>query len=350
MTKRIAKWDNARLLLILCVVLGHVINYVRLDGDVMNRVYLFIYAFHMPAFIFLSGLFAKRAVRGYRYDKALTFLLLYFVIKFSLFLTRVAIAKEAEFRILSTVGIDWYALAIFLFYLVMMLLQRFDKRYVIPAVLFFGCMAGYDLTLGGRMVLARATAFFPFFVLGFYLNADTLLAISRKVWVKLLAVVILIAAGWTAANYYDDLAWLIPILKGFAYRNLDEDLFYFGGLFRLGSYAVALLMMFAVLALVPSIRGVWSTMGSRTMAVYAFHYSVITWLFSGMGVKKLMIKEMTEAQANIWMVVIAVAVVVILSLKPFDWLIRLFAVPPLERSERAKCEESQDEPLPEESE
>lgn len=334
-TKRIAKWDNARLLLIFCVVLGHVINYVRLDGETMDRVYLFIYAFHMPAFIFLSGMFSRRAVQNYRYDKAFTFLLLYFVIKFSLFLTRIAVDKDAEMRMLSTVGVDWYALAIFLFYLVMMFLQRFDKRYVIPAVILFGCMAGYDLTLGGKLVLARATAFFPFFVLGFYLDRDTLLAVSRKIWSKLLSIGVLIAAGWTAATCYDDLKWLLPLIKGFAYRTLDKDMFYFGGLLRLGIYAVALALTFAVLVLVPSIRGFWTVLGSRTMAVYALHYSAITWLMSGLDIKKTMVKKMTEGQANLWMIVIALGIVIVLSLKPFDWLVRLLTVPPLVKKESA---------------
>ena len=330
-TTRIAKWDNIRLVLIFCVVLGHVINYARMDTDSMNRVYLYIYAFHMPAFVFLSGMFSRNAVQQYRYDKAFTFLLLYFVIKFSLFLTRIAIGKDADFHLSSTVGIDWYALAIFMFYLVTMFLQRFDRRYLVPAVIFFGCMAGYDLSLGGKLILARATAFYPFFLIGFCCNRDALLRISRNVLLKLAALAFLVAMGWVAAVHYEDLSWLMPVLKGFSYRNLDEDLFYFGGLIRLGCYAVALLMTLAVIMVVPAFRGFWSRFGSRTMGVYAFHYCLITVVMSGWGVKKLMLKEMTEVQANQWMVVIALVIVLLLSLRPVDWLIRLLTVPPLRR-------------------
>ena len=331
-TTRIAKWDNIRLVLIFCVVLGHVINYVRMDTDSMNRVYLYIYAFHMPAFVFLSGMFSQNAVKHYRYDKAFTFLLLYFVIKFSLFLTRVAVGKEAAFHMTSTVGIDWYALAIFLFYLVTMFLQRFDKRYLVPAVIFFGCMASYDLSLGGKLVLARATAFYPFFLLGFCVNRDTLFRISKVIPLKLAALVFLIAMGWVAAVHYDDLEWLMPLLKGFSYRNLDDDLFYFGGLLRLGCYAVALLMTLAVIVVVPAFKGFWSRFGSRTMGVYAFHYCLITAVMSGWDVKKLMIKKMTEAEANQWMVILSLAIVLVLSLKPVDWLIRRLTVPPLRKA------------------
>ncbi|MDO5548868.1 MAG: acyltransferase family protein [Eubacteriales bacterium] len=346
-TKRIAKWDNIRLFLMFCVVLGHIINYVELDTDTMNSVYLFIYAFHMPAFIFLSGLFAKRAVRSFRYDKAFTFLALYFVIKFSLFLTRVALSREAAFKLLSTIGVDWYAFVLFLFYLVTMFLQRFDRRYVLLATLFFGCMAGYDLTLGGRMALARACSFYPFFVLGFALEQETVLKVSRKLWAKLTAAVILIAAGIVAAQCYDELEWLLPILKGFSYRNLEEDLFEYGALYRLGSYAVAFLMIFAVIVLIPSFRGFWSKLGSRTMSIYAFHYCLIMIICSGLVIDKhhmkfILARRMSETQADLWMVGIALLITVVLALRPFDWLVRLFTVPPLAKPRTADAEPAEE--------
>jgi fucose 4-O-acetylase-like acetyltransferase len=338
-TKRVAKWDNIRLVLIFCVVLGHIINYVELDQPDMNSVYLFIYAFHMPAFIFLSGLFAKNAVRNFRYDKAFTFLALYFVIKFSLFLTRVALAREASFKLLSTIGVDWYALCIFLFYLVTMFLQRFDMRYVLLISIFFGCMAGYDLTLGGRMVLARACSFYPFFALGFALDQESILKVSRKLWAKLLAIALVIAAAIVAAQCYDDLNWILPLLKGFSYRNLDEELFQYGGLYRLGCYAVAFLLIFAVIVLIPAVRGFWTKLGSRTMSIYAFHYCFIMVICSGLIIQKhhvkfLLVRRMTEGQANAWIVGIALLITVVTALRPFDWLVRLLTVPPLAKSRR----------------
>ena len=288
----------------------------------------------MPAFVFLSGLFSKRAVRGHRYDKAFTFLALYFLIKFALFLTRVALSREAAFKLFSTIGVDWYAFVIFLFYLVTMFLQKFDRRYVLLISVFFGCMAGYDLTLGGQMVLARACSFYPFFLLGFWMEQDTLLKMSRKIWVKLLGAAVLIAAGVVSALYYDDLEWIVPVLKGFSYRNLDEDLFVYGGLYRLAVYVVALLMTFAVIVLVPSLRGFWSKLGSRTMSIYALHYCIIMIVCSGIKIGKHHVKfyllnELPEDSALRWMLLIALLITIVLGLRPFDWLVRRITVPPL---------------------
>ena len=63
--QRIAIWDNYKCILILGVVLGHM--YARFDElDNVKRLILFIYSFHMPAFVFVSGLFAKKTIREKR--------------------------------------------------------------------------------------------------------------------------------------------------------------------------------------------------------------------------------------------------------------------------------------------
>lgn len=46
--------DNLKCFLILCVVIGHMLELVYAGGG-----YRIIYSFHMPAFIFVSGYFAR---------------------------------------------------------------------------------------------------------------------------------------------------------------------------------------------------------------------------------------------------------------------------------------------------
>lgn len=325
--KRIAKWDNVRLFLIFCVVLGHIISYVDLKGASMDKAYLFIYAFHMPAFVFLSGLFSKRTIQNRRYDKAFLFLQLYFVIKFSMFFAKKAVGFDGEVELLSTLEIDWYALAVFLFYLMMMFLEKYDKWYVIPAVLVFGCMACYDPKLDGWLVLSRAFVFFPFFVLGYYIDADALASLSRKLWCKLLSVGVLLAACWTAATQYKQLEWIIPLLKGYAYGVLYKDnLFEWGGLFRLALYAVSLLMTLSLCVLVPSVRGIWSTMGSRTLSVYTLHFCAIFLVLTDTPLRRAL-DNMPEVQAGWCIVALTAAFVVVLSLPPLDWIVSKLTTP-----------------------
>ena len=64
MGKRIALWDNLKLFLIFLVVLGH-LSFDYFDSSQMFRtISMVIYTFHMPAFVFISGLFCKRSVNS----------------------------------------------------------------------------------------------------------------------------------------------------------------------------------------------------------------------------------------------------------------------------------------------
>lgn len=60
LSARIAKWDNTKFLLILCVVLGHSMNGIFINnGEAMKWVEICLYSFHMPLFIFISGYLYK---------------------------------------------------------------------------------------------------------------------------------------------------------------------------------------------------------------------------------------------------------------------------------------------------
>ena len=56
---RKAYYDNAKFLLVFLVVLGHFIQSYIHDNKIIFTLYTTIYLFHMPAFILISGYFAK---------------------------------------------------------------------------------------------------------------------------------------------------------------------------------------------------------------------------------------------------------------------------------------------------
>lgn len=51
------QYDNIKFILILFVIFGHLLEYIK--GDISENIYRIIYTFHMPVFIFISGYFAK---------------------------------------------------------------------------------------------------------------------------------------------------------------------------------------------------------------------------------------------------------------------------------------------------
>ena len=56
---RVPFWDNARFATIALVVIGHAIQRQTSDSNNALILYLFIYAFHIPAFALISGYFSK---------------------------------------------------------------------------------------------------------------------------------------------------------------------------------------------------------------------------------------------------------------------------------------------------
>lgn len=67
MTKeRVHFFDNLKGILIFLVVFGHFALPVHSASDTLNALYGFIYIFHMPLFVFVSGFFAKSIVKNGR--------------------------------------------------------------------------------------------------------------------------------------------------------------------------------------------------------------------------------------------------------------------------------------------
>lgn len=54
---RSSYWDNAKGILIFLVLIGHFIMTYRPLKPIFDSIYLF----HMPAFLFISGLFSKKS-------------------------------------------------------------------------------------------------------------------------------------------------------------------------------------------------------------------------------------------------------------------------------------------------
>ena len=58
MNKRYAYFYVLKFLLIFSVVFGHILeNYIQ--NPFFKSIYMFIYTFHMPLFVFITGFFAK---------------------------------------------------------------------------------------------------------------------------------------------------------------------------------------------------------------------------------------------------------------------------------------------------
>ena len=108
--KRIALWDNLKFFLVTCVVVGHFADQFADISLAYDSIFLFIYSFHIPLFIFISGIFYKK---GNTTKKFIFFVSVGFAYKIiSAFLERVLGTVNVEFSLLSDGGISWFMFAL----------------------------------------------------------------------------------------------------------------------------------------------------------------------------------------------------------------------------------------------
>lgn len=320
---RIAKWDNLKFVLIYFVVLGHFINLLKGDSYFIKGLHFFIYTFHMPAFLFVSGLFSKRTVDGHKYERVIPYFFLFIFMKIFRFLVySIGSGKASGFGFFTETGVPWFALTLFLCYLLTMAVSRFPHEYVMVMAVCIGMMAGYDKDLGGFLTGMRLFTLYPFFYAGYCADREKLTALVEKKTVRLASWVVL--AGTLAVSYLmqDRLYNKMNFLKGKAgYEALK--LLPYGGLYRGIYYVIALFLVICVVAVVPSKKCVISVWGKRTIQVFALHFPIL-WVM----IKKLHFEKWLRAilpGGYMYLVpAVALVVTVVLSagfMEPFfNWL------------------------------
>lgn len=166
MKNRIAYFDNAKAILIILVVFGHLLEQISFPNS--KGIYLCIYGFHMPAFIFISGLCFKKG-------SGIKRLLSNYIIFQSLYLLCEIIEKKKSFQFSYTTPswIMWYLLSMIIWYVLCEYLPC-DKKRGIEILVFgivLGLIVGYDKTIGRYLSLSRSIVFFSFFWSGVYIRA-----------------------------------------------------------------------------------------------------------------------------------------------------------------------------------
>ena len=61
--------DNIKVVLIFLVVFGHLIERYIDTSDTLMAIYMFIYIFHMPLFIYISGYLSKNVINTIYFPK-----------------------------------------------------------------------------------------------------------------------------------------------------------------------------------------------------------------------------------------------------------------------------------------
>lgn len=331
---RIYTFDHMKAFLIFCVVLGHIAYWFPKENYLLHCTQLWIYFFHMPAFIFLAGLFSKKIIDAQTWDKIIPYIFLYIFMKSIIYFVDVFRLGSDKTKIdfFHAVGVEWFALSLFWCYVITIAIRRVHPVYIIIVSVCMSMLAGYTDADTSFMVWQRTVTFYPFFYLGYILETDKLMnwrQVHKKIKIVLSIAFLVFLYAVIYFCYTDHLAWL-KILRGyFSYQEIfgSANLIY-GGLYRLLAYVISFVLVFALIILFPNRRicGVLTYIGSRTLPVYALHSPMIPLLFalSSGHIKTVML----ETNLFITSILLSIFLCIITSLPIFDNLLRkLIEVP-----------------------
>lgn len=277
MQKRIALWDNLKLFLVFLVVLGHLTIQYFDSSRMFGTMTMAMYTFHMPAFIFVSGLFSKHSIDSDRppLKKAFGFIMLYFFVKILNYFSNIIFGVHISFEIFSIKDIPWYMAAMAMWYLLTWAVRKISPRYILISSVVLGCFAGYMKGDTDFLCILRLITFYPFFYSGYIADRGTVEAVTAKKGARIFSAVFFTAFTVVCTVTFYDSSQLFPLLScRQKYANLGE-LYDWGALLRLAYYAIAALLVFSVISLCPRKELAISKFGGRTLQIYVWHRPIL---------------------------------------------------------------------------
>jgi len=260
--------DNIKSILIILVVLGH---FGSSGSVIYNTFIIFIFSFHMPLFLFISGYLSKNVEKCRK--KAMTeYLLLFIIAQLLWVLYKVVVEKDFYyfFNMLEPGFGLWYILSIFVYRILLKDLVRIKHIVIISAVASVLIMTLVNIQ--HFLDIQRIVGFLVYFLIGYYTDENTINKI-KKIPPYLAA----IGLGAVFAVFYIILDKKI-LNYGFFLRFLEHQaaIYDFSNIFiGLAIYIfiipASLLIGSLVIAMIPR-KEMWFTyIGEDTLPLYLSH-------------------------------------------------------------------------------
>ncbi|WP_413538283.1 acyltransferase family protein [Enterococcus malodoratus] len=265
--------DNIKGLLIILVVFGHMFLASSSENNWLTTL---IYSFHMPAFIFLNGLFSKHI----NVKKVLHFGCLYILVQLAYILvvktTNYPWIPESDI-IVTPIFHVWYLLSLTIWYLLSIIIKKFSLHpafVLIISVLLALFVRFIDLGVDGNyFAYARTIVFAPFFFAGYFVSLRELLNFRNRIqnfkffWLILTVLIV----GLNVFYFGNDAQNWMRLFFGYVnYSHFADSNVVFIGKeivqYLLGSVAIIIL-----LSLMSVNRGFLNRIGQHTLAIFICH-------------------------------------------------------------------------------
>ena len=280
-------FDNAKAYLIVTVFIGHICEtLIRLKPfaggtplwlDVLMK---FIYVFHMPVFMLISGRFSKNMIDQNDWVSVKNKLVIPYIVVhtvLSLFYATVGFSKVTDLSYFRPAYGLWYLITLAAFQLITPhLLKAFRRKWLLfPISLLIAFLSTFQeqVFFGG---FQRVFTFFPFFIFG-YLSANCEFKFCKKTVFRIISIAAFIGLILLIIQYNDIIKVALLSNKRVyseyhALLGIDQLELLIQLIFR---YAFGFLFFFFIMGISPVKKMFFSKLGTHSTYVYILHLFII---------------------------------------------------------------------------
>ena len=301
-------FDNYKVLLILLVVIGHFIDPCCEQNPYLYELKWAIVAFHMPAFIFISGYFSKQIPSIKKLIKSLVIPYFTYEIIYYLLYT-IVLDKDTGLYFARPKFTLWYLMALFVWRIAAPFVRKIPHHLALSVI--GGLLIGYT-QLGNFLSIPRIVFFFPFFLAGLDFDSKKLEKYrTRAGYAGALTLICGFGIFLFTDKIHRGMTWYI-FYGRYSYADMEQGNLE-GAVIRLICYAVSFLLVYVFMLVLPMQKRPYSYLGRRTMAIYIFHGLVYSCFKYGSTV----LESIESNGESLALIAFCVGLVWVLSRKPF---------------------------------
>lgn len=319
MNQRDYWYDNAKALLIILVVVGHLTTTdVAPSREWVDNLAKFIYFFHMPVFMIVSGRFSRGRIERREYGKAICQILIpYLILETGIILIYSALnIKQSNFAYIYPMFGLWYLFVLFIYLVITPTFLKLRHPMILALLAVLLSLFLPSTLYGG---FHRALTFYPFFLFG-YFTSKMDFSFCKRWWFRLISVLFFAALLIGMLLWGNNLVFEIFNLR-VAYGELEKNQLLVIGEYII-HYALSFVCFFTFLGITPSKKTFFSYIGAHSFYVYGLH------LFFIITVRKLF--EPVPLPDDVWVILYlfsGVLLAFLLASPPIRWLARPFIEP-----------------------
>lgn len=262
--------DNSKAALMVMVVLGHLLEPVRVVSGINQALYLYLYAFHIQGLALLSGAVSQPTLSTAVVRKSARGLLVPFLVFELLYEALYAFNHDGHMspytQSFEPYWLLWYLPSLFLWRLMLPLVC--SVRVPLIASILIGVVAGCTESMQGFFFDAsRTLVLFPFFVAG-YQWRSILVVRARSTLMRALAAGILICGAAMAFELRGEYPHWLYGSESFAALGVPLAV---GAAIRVGLYIFSGALVWALISLLPRSETPLGRRSANILYVYLWH-------------------------------------------------------------------------------